>query len=75
MKINLSPKFTVMVTAHRKTGSYLHHFKIIESPECPCANGGQTVNHLLFDCSKLDKEREKTNCVHLKRRQLAGKEE
>jgi len=39
MKINLTPNFTAMVTAHGKTRSYLHQFKIIESPECPCANG------------------------------------
>ena len=61
MKINLSPNFTAMVTAHGKTSSYLHHFTIIESPDCPCANGNQTVDHLLFDCSKLDNEREKLN--------------
>jgi len=59
MKINLSPNFTVMVTAHGKTSSYLHRFKILESLECPCANGNQTVDHLLFDCNKLNNEREK----------------
>jgi hypothetical protein len=53
MKINLSPNFTAMVTAHGKTRSYLHPFKIIESLECPCANGNQTVDHLLFEREKL----------------------
>jgi hypothetical protein len=48
-----------MVTAHRKTRSYLHRFKIIESPEFPCANGNQTVDHLLYDCRKLNSERGK----------------
>jgi hypothetical protein len=48
-----------MLTAHGKTRSYLHRFKIIESPECHCANGNQTVDHLLYDCSKLNTEREK----------------
>jgi len=38
-KINLTPNFTAMITAHGKTRSYLHLFKIIESPECPCTNG------------------------------------
>jgi len=57
MKINLTPNFTAMVTAHGKTRSYLHRFKIIESPECPCANGHQTVGHLLCDCSELNNER------------------
>jgi len=59
MKIDLSPNFTAMVTAHGKTKSYLHPFKIIQSPECSCANGDQTVDRLLFDCAKLDKEKEK----------------
>ena len=47
-----------MVTDHGKTRSYLHQFKIIEYPECPCANGNQTVDHLLYDCSKLNNDRE-----------------
>ena len=58
-KIKLSPYFTAMVTAHGKTKAYLHRFKIIQSPECVCANDDQTVDHLIFDCPKLDKEREK----------------
>jgi ribonuclease HI len=57
-KINLTPIFMAMTTAHRKTRSYLHRFKIIESPECPCANGNQPVDHLLYQCNKLNSERE-----------------
>ena len=56
-KINLTPKFTAVTTAHGKTRSYLHRFKITQSPECPCANGNQTVDHLLYQCSKLHSER------------------
>ena len=59
MKIKLSPNFTVMITAHGTTRSYLHCFQILKSPECPCTNCNQTVDHLLFDCSKLNNEREK----------------
>ena len=58
-KIKLSPNFTAMVTAHGKTKAYLHRFKIIQSLECVRANGDQTVDHLIFDCPKFDKEREK----------------
>jgi len=57
-KIKLTPNFTAIVTAHGKTKAYLHRFKIIESPECPCNNGNQTVEHLLYDCTKLQMERE-----------------
>ena len=59
MKITLTPKFTAMVTAHGKTRSYLHRFKIIESPVCPCANGNQTVEHIIYDYGKLNNERRK----------------
>jgi len=58
-KINLTPNFTTMITAHGKTRSYLHRFKIIESPECSCASGNQTADYLLYQCSKLNNEREK----------------
>jgi hypothetical protein len=32
--------------------------KIIESPECPCKYGIQTVDHLIFQCVRLKNERE-----------------
>ena len=59
IKIIFTPNFTAMVTAHGKSRSYLHRFKIIDSPECPCGNATQTVEHLLYDCGKLNNERGK----------------
>jgi hypothetical protein len=47
-----------IVTAHGKTKAYLHRFRIIESPECPCEGGSQTVEHVIYDCIKLQNERE-----------------
>jgi len=41
------------------TKAYLHRFKITKSPECVCAKGDQTVDHIIFECPKLEKEREK----------------
>jgi len=32
--------------------------KIIESPECPCTHGTQTVDHLIFQCKRLKSEKE-----------------
>ena len=55
-KINITPNFTAFVTAHGKTKAYLHRFKIIE---CPCGGGSQTVDHLLYDCTTLQNERER----------------
>jgi hypothetical protein len=59
MKITLTPNYTEMVTAHGKMRSYLHRFKIIDSPACPCDNGIQTVEHLIYECGKLNNERRK----------------
>jgi hypothetical protein len=57
-KITL-PHFTAFVTYHGITKSYLHRFKIIESPDCPCGGVSQTIDHLLFDCDILQEERER----------------
>jgi len=57
-KIKLTPNFAAIVTAHGKTKAYLHRFKIIESPDCPCNSGEQTVEHIIYDCSKLKRERD-----------------
>ena len=48
-----------MMTAHGKTKAYLHRFKTIQSPECICTEGDQTVDCLNYDCGKLEKERGK----------------
>jgi len=46
------------VTAHGKTEEYLNRFKIIDSFECPCGTGNQRVEHLIYECPKLQRERE-----------------
>jgi len=67
MKINFTPNFTTMVTGHGKIRSYLHRFKIIETPICPCGTTDQTINHLLFECELLNKERDNLISTVLKR--------
>jgi ribonuclease HI len=57
MKINITQNFTTMVTGHGNIRSCLHHFKIIETP-CPCSTTDQTIDHLLFECELLNKERD-----------------
>ena len=58
-KIILTPNFTAFVISHGKTKSHLHRFKIIESPDCLCGGGDQTVDHLLFECTILQEVRER----------------
>jgi hypothetical protein len=59
MKIKITPIFTTMITGHGNLKSYLHRFKIIESPACPCGKTEQTIEHLIFECELLGKERDK----------------
>jgi len=60
-KITITPHFTAFVTFHGETKSYLHRFQIIESPDCPCGGGSQTIDHLIYeyDCSILQDERDR----------------
>ena len=57
MKINLTHNFTLTVKGHGNINSYLHSFKISETPSCPCGSQNQTTDHLLFECELLRKER------------------
>jgi len=47
-----------MVTGHGNIKSYLHKYKILDSPVCSCTSGEQTVDHILFDCKLLEQERD-----------------
>jgi len=61
VNLNLSPNVTTITTGHgniRSFRSYLHQLKIIDSPECPCKHGIQTVDHLIFQCERLKNERD-----------------
>ena len=58
MKINITQNFTTMVTGHGNISSYLHRFKITETPTCPCGTADQTIDHWLFECELLNKERD-----------------
>jgi hypothetical protein len=49
---------TKAMTGHGNIRSYSRRLKIIGSPDCPCKHGIQTVDHLIFQCNRLRKERE-----------------
>jgi hypothetical protein len=66
MKINITQNFTTMVTRHGNIRSYLHRFKIIDTPMCPCGTSDQTADHLLFECELLKKERDNLRHAILK---------
>jgi len=60
--------------------SYVHKFKIIEAPTCPCGTTDQTTDHLIFECELLNKKRDilklsvlKTNDWPTNKRELIRK--
>jgi hypothetical protein len=56
IEINITSNFTTMVTGHANIRSYLHRFKIVDTPTCSCGTNDQTVDHLLYECELLNKE-------------------
>jgi hypothetical protein len=67
MKINITQNFTTMVKGHWNIRSYLHIVTLIETPICPCGTGDQTIDHLLFECELLSKERDSLISTVLKK--------
>jgi hypothetical protein len=57
MKLHTTAEFTAIVTGHGKTQSYLHRFKLADNMTCPCNEGVQTTEHLIYDCKLLEVQR------------------
>ena len=57
MKLPITTEFTAIVTGHGKTKSNLHRFKLTDNPTCPCSEGVQTPEHLIYDCKLLEVQR------------------
>ena len=57
LKIPITPEFTAIVSGHGKTKSYLHRFKLIDNPMCPCNEGTQSTEHLIYECKILESQR------------------
>jgi len=56
-KISITPEFTVLITGHGKTRSYLHRFKLADDPMCLCNEGQQTSDHIIFDYNLCEAQR------------------
>jgi hypothetical protein len=66
LKIDITPNFTTMVTAHGNVKSYLYKYKVIDSPMCCCRSAEQTAHSILFDCKLLEQERDKLKAAVLR---------
>ena len=61
-KINLIPKLTAVLSGRGKTRAYLYQFNLREEAKCICNKDDQTMDHLLFHCTKASTQRpDKTN--------------
>jgi len=54
MNLNLSK----IVTGHGKLRSYLYRFKKIDDLTSPCQMGSQSTEHLIRECTILNKQRD-----------------
>ena len=58
LKFSTTPNLTTMLTGHGRTRDYFYRFKIMENPSCPCKNGDQTIDHLIYNCTLIQEQRE-----------------
>ncbi|XP_052754561.1 uncharacterized protein LOC128201476 [Galleria mellonella] len=57
-EIDIDNSITHLLTGHGGNRSYLHRFKLINSPCCQCdSETPQTIQHILFDCQRFAKKR------------------
>ena len=60
LRIAITPEFTAIFSGQGKTRTYLNRFKLIDDPMCPCNEGEQSVEHLIYVCSILEPHRSTT---------------
>jgi hypothetical protein len=59
MKLHHTGNLTTILTGHGNIRAYLNRFHINSEPTCPCGKGDQTTDHIIYDCAKLKKERDR----------------
>jgi hypothetical protein len=52
--VSTNKHLTAIMIGRGNIKSYLHRFKIITSPTCPCGKNDQTTNHLIYECELLN---------------------
>jgi hypothetical protein len=59
MKLHHTGNLTTILTGHGNIKAYLNRFHISSEPTCPCGKGDQTTDHIIYDCARLKKERDR----------------
>jgi len=57
LRIPITPEFTATVRGHGKTKAYLNRFNPTDNLMCPCNEGEQSVEHLIYVCRILEPQR------------------
>jgi hypothetical protein len=55
--IPITPEFAAIVSSHGKTKAYLNRFNLTDKLMCPCSEGEQSVEHLIYVCRILEPHR------------------
>jgi hypothetical protein len=58
INIKITPNLTTIVTGHGNIRSYLHRFKIMDTPNCVCGSSDQTIDHILNEYALINQERD-----------------
>jgi len=58
MNINITPNLKTIITGHGNIRSYLHRFKIMDTPACACGSSDQTIDLMLYECALINQERD-----------------
>jgi hypothetical protein len=66
LTINAPPNFTTIVTDHRNIKTYLHKYKIINNPTCPCKQFVLSVDRIIYGCKPHEQEREELKVVMIR---------
>ena len=59
MKLNHTGNLTTILMRHGNIKAYLKRFQINDVSTCPCGKREQTIDHIIYDCDRLTKKRDK----------------
>jgi hypothetical protein len=59
LKLNHTENLTTILSGHGNIKAYLKRFQNSDDSTCPCGKVEQTTDHIICDCDRLSKERDK----------------
>jgi hypothetical protein len=59
MKLHHTGNLTTILTGHGNITAYPNRLHISSEPTCPCGKRDQKTDHIIYDCARLKKERDR----------------